>query len=127
MSSDLRSLMAGAAHVSYTTLAEAARDPDGAVVFDGDDGGQIYAVARASFIRWSEAQLRNLLAELDGHGWQDPESMALHFESHPNGAVVSGGMGGGLATSEVWVHPQLQVSEAAVRAVLLGEAQSVRQ
>ena len=120
-------MMAGVAHISHACLADAKRDPEGIVVFEGDYGGQIYAVARASFVRCEESQLAILMAELDGLGWQDLEGAGVHFESQPIGSVVSGGMGGGQVASDVWVHPQLSVSECAVRAVLQGEARSVLQ
>ncbi len=51
--SPLRSLMAeatGSTYRSFATLADAKADPDGAVILEGDDGGQIYIVAPADVV-----------------------------------------------------------------------------
>ena len=128
--SDVRSLMAsaaGAEHVSHPTLREAQADAAGVVVLEGDYGGQIYLVAAASYVRCDEDQLRKLLAELDSLSWDDPDGADVYFESRPTGAGVAGGMGGGLVAPELWLHPKLSVSEAAVRGVLRGERASVLQ
>lgn len=95
----------------------AKRDPQGIVVFEGDYGGQIYLVARAAL----------LLSELDSMAWDDPDGARVYFESLPTGSEVAGGMGGGLVTSDLWLHPKLNVEEHAVRRVLSGQSASVLQ
>ena len=128
--SGLRSLIArskGEAYQAHPSLSEAQADPDGVVVFEGDDGGQIYAVARAAFVTCSESRLRVLLSELDALSWADPDSARLCFESLPIGSGVAGGMGGGIVTADLWVHPKLQQHEAGVRNVLRGRQSSIHQ
>lgn len=128
--SPLRSMIAGSNgedHVFHRSLESAQSDANGVVIFEGDDGGQIYATVRAAFVRCDEAQLARLLAELDSLHWSAPDMASISYESAPVGTLIAGGMGGGMVTSEVWVHPELPVSIAAVRAVVLGEAVSVLQ
>ena len=128
--SGVRSLVAqseGEEYIAHKSLAEANADSDGVVIFEGDDGGQIYAVARAAFVSCPEAQLHRLISELDALSWADPESAGVFFESLPIGSGVPGGMGGGAVAPELWVHPKLQQYEAAIRNVLLGRQVSIHQ
>jgi hypothetical protein len=106
-------------------LAEAQADPRGIVVFEGDFGGQIYAVARASFVRCAPERLQALLAEIDAVHWSEPDAARVYFESSQPGSGIAGGMGGGIVPAELWVHPKLNVPLEAVRAVLLGEKVSL--
>jgi hypothetical protein len=126
--SPLRSLMAEAAgekHVSYANLADAKLDRNGIAVFEGDWGGQIYLIVRASLVRCDEIQLHTLLAELDDLEWAEPDGAGLHFESREIGTHVAGGMGGGAVTPEFWLHPRLVAHEADVREVLNGARSSI--
>ena len=128
--SGVRSLVASShddEYVAFRSLVEAQAASDGVVVFEGDYGGQIYAVARAQFVRCTEAQLLQLLSELDGMSWADPDGASVFFESLPVGAIVAGGMGGGVVAPEVWVHERLRSWEPAIRAVLQGERASIKQ
>ena len=128
--SGVRSLIAqadGEEHIAYRSLREAKADANGIVVFEGDYGGQIYLVVRASFICCSESQLQKLLAELDALSWADPDGAQLCFESRPVGAGIAGGMGGGAVAPELWVHTELKVYESAMRGVLLGKCTSIKQ
>jgi hypothetical protein len=126
--SGVRSLQAeahGRPYVAHRTLAAAQADPQGIIVFEGDFGGQIYAVARASFVRCATDQLQTLLAEIDAAHWNEPDGARVCFESSSGRAGVAGGMGGGVVPAELWVHPKLNVSLEGVRAVLLGERVSI--
>jgi len=114
-------------HISYRTLTDAKSDPDGVVIFEGDDGGQIYLVARASFVSCAESQLQRLLAELDALRWADPDSARVYYERLPVGSGVAGGMGGGRVAREVWIHAELKAHESAVRHVLQGKSTSIHQ
>lgn len=128
--SGVRSLVASShddEYLAFRSLSEAQAAPEGVVVFEGDYGGQIYAVARAQFVRCTEAQLQQLLSELDAMSWSDPDGASVFFEALPVGAIVAGGMDGGVVAPEVWVHERLRSWEPAVRAVLQGERASVKQ
>ncbi len=111
----------GSKYVAYRSLNEARADADGVVVFEGDYGGQIYLVARASTVSCSEEVLQQLLSDLDVHAWSEPNGARLYYESLPVGATVAGGMGGGVVTTDVWVHERLRKFETAARAVLCGQ------
>src|SRR4051812_41695355 len=102
--SGVRSLVAqseGDEYIAHRSLADAKADCEGVVIFEGDDGGQIYAVAQAAFICCPERQLQRLLSELDAVSWADPESARVFFESLPVGSGVAGGMGGGAVAPEL--------------------------
>jgi hypothetical protein len=110
-------------------LSEAQRDPDGVVVLEGDDGGQIYVVVRASDVACSEEALWRLLRDIDEKEWPDNawDSFRVCFERHPIGEVIAGGMGGGLVTLEPWVHPRLEPIKTAIIGVLLGKKRYLRE
>jgi hypothetical protein len=121
----MRKLLAastGTAYRSFSTLAEAKASDSSWVVFEGDDGGQIYAVFRVSEIACSEGDLWLLLADIDARCWADDSMTHLAFEVHEEGEAISGGMGGGVADSSGWVHPSLveRSLETPIRDVLAG-------
>jgi hypothetical protein len=129
--SGLRRLMADAAgepYVAYTSLAEASADPHGAVILEGDDGGQIYVACPASSVRCSEEDLQRLLNDIDAFAWNDPDAAAVRYERRPGGSGIAGGMGGARVMAGVWVHEELQQLglEAAIGEVLAGERQYLR-
>ena len=92
----------------FTTFFEAKKSTNSVAVFEGDYGGQIYAVIKVSEIHCSEKTLYSLLFELDELGWHDPEGVGLYFEDLNNRKSISGGMGGGVATDTIWVHPKIK-------------------
>jgi hypothetical protein len=92
------------AYQSFATLDEARESDSSWVVFEGDDGGQIYAVFRVVDIACSEDELRQLLDDIDAHYWADDSMSHLAFEVHDEGNAIPGGMGGGVAQSGGWVH-----------------------
>jgi hypothetical protein len=109
----LRRMMADASDTSYvafSSLEEAMRDPDGIVILQGDEGGQIYVVCQAAYVRCSELELNQLLKDLDALEWpgNDPSMATVVFERGTLGSGVAGGMGGGFVTRDVWVHPRLE-------------------
>ncbi len=121
--SGVRSMVADAAgqpYRAFRTLVEAQADPEGIVVFEGDDGGQIYLVCTASSVRCSEEDLRALLRDLDSLKWNDVTSARVYFESLPIGSGVWGGMGGGRVVNGLWVHPEIERYAAAIQQVLCG-------
>ncbi len=109
--SSVRRMMADAHRRPYhplRSLAEAQAVPDGVVIFEGDWGGQIYATCPASIVRCSKETLRDLLCDLDAVGWCELDGARVFYERHPSGTSVSGGMGGGRVTDDLWVHPRIK-------------------
>ena len=107
--SPVRRMMAdahGGTYVAYESLDEARRDPDGALVMEGDYGGQIYLGCPLRVVGASEAALRTLLLDLDRIAWKDPEGAAIRYERAPAGTGVAGGMGGGAVTPDIWIHDE---------------------
>ncbi|WP_106181292.1 hypothetical protein [Prauserella shujinwangii] len=98
----------GTEYVWYPTLAEAARDPNAAVVLSGDYGGTIFLTAPVRLVGCDLGALRTLVSDLDAVSWMsgDPTIATVAIERHPGGTGVLGGDGGGLVTDGVWVHPR---------------------
>ena len=126
--SPLRSLMSQGStggYVSFASLADVQADPAGAVILEGDDGGQIYLAFPATAVACSETTLRQLLVDLDAISWPgNYEDMAhLVYERRAVGEGVAGGMGGGAVTQDGWVHPAFGALgiEPEIRSVLKGE------
>ena len=115
----------GAPFHALRSLKDAQADPHGYVILQGDSGGQIYLVAPASYIRCSSETLNCLLRDLDQIAWpgNDDDMRQVYFERLSPGSVVSGGMGGGVANADPWIHPEF-VSKGlrpAILSVLRGE------
>lgn len=89
------------------SLEEAKLQPDGVVILQGDDGGQIYVVVIADDVACSQARLEQLLLEIDGRCWKDPSMARVYYERRPVGSGVPGGKGGGLVTTSTWIHKEL--------------------
>jgi len=60
---------AGTEYSSFPCLEDAQAAADGAVILEGDDGGQVYAALPASIVRCSELALEELLRDLDHIAW----------------------------------------------------------
>jgi hypothetical protein len=120
----------GIPFVPLHSLAEARAYPDGVVILQGDDGGQIYVVCPASEVRCDEAALESLLVDLDEIAWPSnpPDMRRVLFERISPGCGVAGGMGGGRVTEGPWVHPEFDHAglAAAVVSVLRGERARIR-
>jgi hypothetical protein len=98
---------ANAVYRAYPSLDQARADPNAAVVLEGDDGGQIYAVFPAGRVDISAASLQQLLRDLDAIAWPGQPDMArVVYERLPVGSGVAGGMGGGLVATDGWIHPE---------------------
>jgi hypothetical protein len=110
------------------SLEEAQAVPDGVVILQGDEGGQIYVVCPAAQVRCSTEALETLLLDLDALAWNEPESAHIYFERKPVGAGVAGGMGGGLVAAGPWIHEafvKLLLSES-IGEVLRGNRRRIR-
>jgi hypothetical protein len=126
--SAVRRMMADAHGGSYRavkSLADARATPDGVVVLEGDYGGQIYVVVRASQVACSEEVLHRLLAEIDATEWEDPDGARVYYEVQPMGSGIPGGMGGACVTDAIWVHPRLGSLQTAIAKVLSGAADTL--
>ena len=124
--SPMRSLIAeaeGTDYRSFDSLSAARLDPNGVVILEGDDGGQIYVVVRAIDVACSEDTLHQLLCDIDVREWpgNDLNSARVCFEQRPIGSGVAGGMGGGVVSDGVWVHPRLRALEETICEVLRGK------
>ena len=122
-SSPLRAMMAearGEEYVLLESLGAARQDPDGVVVLEGDEGGTVYVVCPASQVRCAEEALELLLHDVDALSCNDASLARICFEQQPIGAVIPGGMGGGLVTDGMWVHEALRSKADAIRAVIEG-------
>jgi hypothetical protein len=95
----------GEEYVSYPSLAQAASDPDAALVLSGDYGGTIYVTAPVRLIGCDIGALRTLVSDLDAVTWMsgDLTNASVALERHPVGTGVVGGMGGGVVIDGVWV------------------------
>ena len=110
MNDSIRSFMAearGQLFRAYRNLDEAITQ-GGTVVLEGDDGGQIYLTCPALLVKCGEEGLRRLLSYLDSLEWRDPSMAHIWYEKHPTGGGISGGMGGGIVTEGLWIHPRLE-------------------
>jgi hypothetical protein len=120
----------GSDYVSFGSLAEAQADPDGCVILEGDDGGQLYLVVHAKEVQCDEVTLSTLLRDLDAISWpaNDDDMARVVYERRPVGTTVAGGMGGGVLAASAWIHPSLGSLGLAdeVRAVLLGRQERLR-
>jgi hypothetical protein len=103
----LRSMIAesgGKPYHAVESLEQVKRDPNGVVIFQGDDGGQIYLVCPASTVKCSEQVLQGLLGDLDSRAWKDISMARICYEILPPGSSVADGMGGGVVADGVWLH-----------------------
>ena len=126
-------MMADAGQSPYLplhSLEEAKAAPDGVAILQGDDGGQIYAVCRASRVSCSADILETLLCDLDEIAWpgNDPDMRRVYYERLSEGAGVAGGMGGGTVTSEPWIHDEFVGAglKDAILDVLRGERERLK-
>jgi hypothetical protein len=102
-------MMADAGQSAYSplrSLEEAKAAADSVVILQGDDGGQIYVVCRASQVSCGAETLEALLCDLDEIAWpgNDADMRRVFYERLQTGAGVAGGMGGGQVTAEPWIH-----------------------
>ena len=126
---NVRSMMAdgaGKPYLSFSSLAEAVAK-GGVVILEGDEGGQIYLTCPAALVKCGEDGLHRVLMYLDERAWDDRSSAHIYYEKLDEGGGVAGGMGGGLVTEDVWIHPNLMNKGLmpAVRAFIRGESEDL--
>lgn len=120
--SGLRTMLGSAGRTNYQPfegLEDARKYDNSYVVFEGDYGGQIYLVAPAKQIKCNLEKLKNLLERLDNHEWKDVEGAGIYFEKYKVGDTVLGGMGGGKATKNIWIHKHLSDMEDEIKQILI--------
>jgi hypothetical protein len=113
----------GQLYQQLPTLAKAKEYDDGVVILQGDDGGQIYLVCRATDVNCSVEALEQLLVDLDEIAWpgNDPNSRRIYYERRPTGSAIAGGMGGGRVSETPWIHKKLASQASVILRVLRGE------
>jgi len=97
---------------------EAKQDPWSYAVMHGDEGGQIYLTVPLSRIGASEEELEHLLQTIDTQLWNDPRGRSLYYEHGSVGQEISGGMGGGVLTDGLWLHPALNTKRLDIERAL---------
>ena len=98
----------GVDYKSFETLSEAQNHPNTIVVFEGDDGGQIYLVCPVALIKCNETKLYQLLKDIDAYCWNDPAGVNIYYEQRPVAGIIAGGMGGGLVRDDLWLHDEIR-------------------
>ena len=117
-------MIEGNGYVAARNLEEARNFDLSVIIFQGDWGGTIYLTVPVAKVNCDQATLRNLLYAIDRLAWDEDEGAELFFEFKPAGSGVWGGMGGGMITNGLWLHPRIE--ELGVRdeieSVLAGES-----
>ena len=126
--SPLRRMIADSHNKEYEalhSLDEARKTKNAYLIMEGDDGGQIYLVVPVGIIKCDEAVLKTLLYDLDAMAWDDSSMAGLYYEIHEADTVVAGGMGGGRAEKNLWVHKDFDGIKDKIKKVIVGETQSI--
>lgn len=89
-------------------LEEARTNTLGAVVLEGDWGGQIFATCPARLVECDHDTLLRLTLDLDSVLWGEPDGASVRYEVRAVGSSVPGGMGGGEIVEGVWVHEEVR-------------------
>lgn len=119
---------AGVAYQPLSTLGEAKEFEDGIVILQGDDGGQIYVVIKATDVKCSTETLETLLVDLDKIAWPGNDANARHiyYERRSLGSTIAGEMGGGCVSEAPWIHKNFAELVPTILAVLRGERASIQ-
>ena len=126
--SPLRKMMANSDGTSYQalrTLDEAKQAENAYLIMEGDDGGQIYLVAPVEMVKADQHTLEALLKDLDDRAWKDISMAHLFYEVHEPETAISGGMGGGRAERDLWVHKDFENIKDGILNVLAGSGRSI--
>lgn len=110
---------------SLSSLDEAGRDPDGAVLLTRAGRAMLFAAAPAAQVQCDAGALHHLAADLDLLVWPAlPPAGGVSFEQWAIGSRVPGDLGGGRITPGIWVHPRLvdMGLEPRIRAVISGRS-----
>ena len=93
----------------FRSFEEARNNDSSYVILQGDWGGQVYVVAPMCMVKCSERSLKNLLKVIDDEQWScnEGDGAEIFYERLIPPGPVAGGMGGGVATQDIWVHPKI--------------------
>jgi len=119
--SAVRKMVADSKLENYTpfeNLLEAKKYKEAYLIMEGDYGGQIYLTIPVEKIQCSEKNLFDLLNYLDDLSWKYSEGAKLFYEKIKEKTIVAGGMGGGVITSDLWVHSDLEVYKDEIYKIL---------
>jgi hypothetical protein len=98
--------------VTLKSLEEARTMHHTAVVLQGGALGQIYLTVPVEHVACDETTLVGLLRAIDALAHDDPGRTVLSFELAPIGSGIAGGVGGASVVDGIWVHPNLDGTEA---------------
>lgn len=90
------------------TFNKAKQIKDSYVIFEGDYGGIIYLTCPMTLINCTENELQELLEYIDQFYWNDLDGVNIFYEILHNGQCVTGGLCGGQATDDIWIHPEVK-------------------
>ncbi len=121
------SMSHGTEYKSIKNLDEAKKIKHSYLIMEGDDRGQIYLVCPVEKIKCSQKELEVLLNDLDQQAWDDSSMFGLYYEVHNPNTVISGGMGGGMALEDLWVHKDFEKIKNKIEEVINGLTQSIRE
>lgn len=109
----------GDPYVSFPSMEAALADARAVLVMEADYGGQILLTCPMALVKCSHAILNLLLGDLAHITWGgrfDPvhpsepsDGAGMYFEALRPGDGVAGGCGGGEVTSQLWLHPEVEV------------------
>ncbi|MFH1533850.1 MAG: hypothetical protein ABID64_02870 [Nitrospirota bacterium] len=111
----------GKKYFSFKSLKNAKKHEKSYLIMEGDYGGQIYLSFPVKLIKCDEDALRKLLKKFDQQCWDDMEGTGMYFEQMEKGQRISGGMGGGIADNELWVHKELEHMKDEINGILRGK------
>ncbi|WKN30987.1 hypothetical protein PZB74_18710 [Porifericola rhodea] len=108
--------------ISIRNLKEASETKNAVMIMEGDWGGQIYLTSPIKHVKCDERCLIQLLQDLDELAWGDQgkESRKVVFEVRNIGDQISGGMGGGSITDEIWIHEEFKEERDLIKEVIKG-------
>jgi hypothetical protein len=99
--------------VTLKSLEEARTMHHTAVVLQGGTLGQIYLTVPVKHVACDQTTLVGLLRSIDALAYDDPARAVLSFELAPIGSGIAGGVGGASVIDGIWVHPNLDGTDAA--------------
>ncbi|MEK6949770.1 MAG: hypothetical protein AABX34_06100 [Nanoarchaeota archaeon] len=130
--SPVRSITSKAHGTPYKPIKdfeEAKKYDDSYIIMEGDWGGQIYLSVPVNKIKCDYQTLKNLLDEIDRKEWEcnKGDGSGIYFERKNAGKGITGGMGGGISTDDLWVHEDLNKIKNKISAVLNGKSKSIHE